>query len=85
MCFTCHYIDGDWKLQKRILNFCTVPNHKKKTIGKIIKKCLHGWSIDKVFTVTVDNAISNDSTLTTLKRKVNGWNEVVLEGEFMHV
>ena len=27
MCLTCHYIDGDWTYQKRILNFCIVPNH----------------------------------------------------------
>ena len=69
MCLTGHYIDCDWKLQKRILNFCIVPNHKGETIGKIIEQCLHGWGVDKVFTVTVDNAISNDSALTTLEER----------------
>ena len=42
MCLTGHYIDCDWKLQKRILNFCIVSNHKGETIGKIIEQCLHG-------------------------------------------
>ena len=28
MCLTAHYIDSEWKLQKRILNFCQIANHK---------------------------------------------------------
>ena len=79
ICYTCligHYIDGDWKLQNKILDFCTVS--KGETIGKIIEQYLQGSGIDKVSTVTVDNVYSNVSTLTTLKRNVNGWNEVVL-------
>ena len=40
MCLTCHFIDDDWKLHKRILNFCIVDNHKGKTIGKMVESCL---------------------------------------------
>ena len=40
MCLTAHLIDQDWKLQKRILNFCQVLNHKGSTIGRVIKSCL---------------------------------------------
>ncbi|KAG8481044.1 hypothetical protein CXB51_025752 [Gossypium anomalum] len=35
-------------------------NHKSKSIGIVIEKCLLNWGIDKLFTVTVDNASSND-------------------------
>jgi hypothetical protein len=28
MCLTYHFIDDDWKLHKRILNFCIVEDHK---------------------------------------------------------
>ena len=28
MSLTCHFIDDDWKLHKRILNFCQVEDHK---------------------------------------------------------
>ena len=43
LCLTCHFIDSDWKYQKRILNFCLVPNHKEETIGKVVEKCLKEW------------------------------------------
>jgi hypothetical protein len=26
MVVTCHFVDSDWFLQKRILNFCNVPH-----------------------------------------------------------
>ncbi|XP_024031453.1 zinc finger BED domain-containing protein RICESLEEPER 2-like [Morus notabilis] len=35
--------------------------------------------------MTVDNASSNDSMITYLRRKINGWKGVVLGGEFLHV
>ncbi|XP_050896673.1 uncharacterized protein LOC127103460 [Lathyrus oleraceus] len=34
----------------------------------IIEKCLEGWMIDKVFTITVDNAASNDVVRQTLNK-----------------
>ena len=40
MCLTCHFIDDDWKLHKRILNFCIVDSYKGKTIGKMVESCL---------------------------------------------
>ena len=33
MVVTAHFIDGDWTYQKKILNFCPIPNHKGDTIG----------------------------------------------------
>ncbi|KAE8654516.1 hypothetical protein F3Y22_tig00117048pilonHSYRG00553 [Hibiscus syriacus] len=35
-------------------------SHKGDAIGLMIEKCLLDWGIDKLFTVTVDNATSND-------------------------
>lgn len=47
MCLTAHYVDSDWKLQKKIINFCQISNHKGDTIGKAIEvwkegKCMEG-------------------------------------------
>ncbi|KAJ0946384.1 putative transcription factor/ chromatin remodeling BED-type(Zn) family [Helianthus annuus] len=36
MVLTVHYIDQDWNLQKRILNFEVISNHRGDTIGKMI-------------------------------------------------
>lgn len=85
LCLTAHFIDHDWKIHKRILNFCPIVNHKGVTIGKKIEKCLEEWLIGNVFTITVDNASSNDVTITYLKNTMNDWNSHPLKGEHMHV
>ena len=85
MCLTAHWIDNDWNLHKRILNFCIVPNHKGVTIGKHIEKCLQEWGIDKIFTITLDNASSNDTTIKYLKRKTKDWKTTILDNEFLHM
>ncbi|TYK16026.1 methyl-CpG-binding domain-containing protein 13 isoform X1 [Cucumis melo var. makuwa] len=79
MVITAHFIDDDWNLHKRILNFCQVANHKGDTIGRAIEKCLEGWGIDRLFTVTVDNASSNDVVIAYLVKKFKGRNGLVLD------
>ena len=85
MSLTAHFIDKDWKLHKRIINFLKVPNHKGVTIGREIEACMLEWGIDSIFTVTVDNATSNDGALDYLKRRTKDGKSTILENEFMHV
>ncbi|TYK02454.1 putative transposase [Cucumis melo var. makuwa] len=93
MVITAHFIDDDWNLHKRILNFCQVANHKGDTIGRAIEKCLcraiekclEGWGIDRLFTVTVGNARSNDVAIAYLVKKFKVRNGLVLDGEFIHI
>ncbi|XP_074326787.1 zinc finger BED domain-containing protein RICESLEEPER 2-like [Apium graveolens] len=85
MCIIAHYIDAEWKLQKRIINFCQVANHKGDTIGKLIELCLLEWGIEKVFTVTMDNASTNDVVAGFVRRRINAWKGAVLGGEYLHV
>ena len=40
MCLTGHWIDDDWKLHKRILNFRQVTSHKGMVLGKEVELCL---------------------------------------------
>ncbi|KAK2646775.1 hypothetical protein Ddye_021970 [Dipteronia dyeriana] len=87
MVITSHFIDCEWKLHKRILSFGMIPDHKGETIGKIIESCLLEWGIEKVFTITVDNASANKVAIDYVKRKMKIWNEskLVLGGNFLHV
>ena len=85
MCLTYYYIDGDWTYQKRILNFCIVPNHTGETIGKTIERCLNDWGIKMVITITVDNAKSNDVALDYLKKKLEMKDGCMLGGRFLHM
>ena len=85
MCLTCHVIDDNWKLHKRILNFCIVDNRKGKTIGKMVESCLEEWNIEGIFTFTVDNDSSNDVAISYLKEATNMWKCTILGNEFVHV
>ncbi|XP_054786855.1 zinc finger BED domain-containing protein RICESLEEPER 2-like [Prosopis cineraria] len=85
LCLTCHSIDPEWKLHKRILNFCMIENHRGDTIGKTIEKCLLEWGIEKVFTITMDNASSNDTALSYLKRRLRNCKGMVCGGDYLQL
>nr|XP_023884409.1 zinc finger BED domain-containing protein RICESLEEPER 3-like [Quercus suber] len=85
MCLTCHFIDDAWKLHKRIINFCQVEDHKRETIGRKIEMSLREWGIDGIFTLTVDNASSNLTTIKFLQRVTKDWNGTVLGNKYMHM
>ena len=36
MCVTAHFIDDDWVLHKRVINFKPVYSHKGEEIGKVL-------------------------------------------------
>ncbi|KAM0898973.1 hypothetical protein ACQ4PT_021594 [Festuca glaucescens] len=60
MTVTAHFIDKDWKLHKKIIGFFKIKGHRGEDIGKHLVTCLMEWGLDKVMTITVDNASSND-------------------------
>ncbi|GKB56021.1 zinc finger BED domain-containing protein RICESLEEPER 2-like protein, partial [Tanacetum coccineum] len=86
MCLTAHYIDNDWVLRKKVLNFCPISSHRGVDIGKAVEMCLLKWGIESnVFTITVDNATANDVAVAYLKNKFANWEKSVLEGKWLHV
>ncbi|KAL4607447.1 hypothetical protein ACB092_09G175100 [Castanea dentata] len=85
MSLTCHFIDDDWNLHKRILNFCQVEDHRGETIGRKIEMCLREWGVDGIFTLTVDNVSSNGTTIKFLQTITKDWKGTVLEHEFLHM
>jgi hypothetical protein len=56
-----------------------------KTIGQTIESCVMEWGIDKILTVTVNNASSNNLTIKYLKRVTNVWATTILSNDFMYV
>ena len=87
MVLTAHFVDVDWKMHKRIINFCVIQNHQGPTIGKLIESCLVQWGIEKVMCITVDNAAANKSALEWLVAKMSksASYQQVLNGKYMHV
>ncbi|KAF2288802.1 hypothetical protein GH714_014265 [Hevea brasiliensis] len=50
-----------------------------------VESCLLIWGIKRVFTVTVDNASSNDVAIAYLKKKIVGWGFSILNCKYLHM
>ena len=88
MVLTAHFIDDDWMLHKKILNFCVIPNHKEESIAQFLEECLVEWGIEKVLTIMVDNVSTNDSGLWDLVHQISGWripNALLHDGKYLHM
>jgi hypothetical protein len=85
MVVTAHFIDNDWNLHKRIINFCSITSHKGEDIGRVLENCLMQWDITKVFTITVDNASANDVAVSYMKRRLRSMNTLTFGGDFLHL
>ncbi|PHT36496.1 Armadillo repeat-containing kinesin-like protein 2 [Capsicum baccatum] len=85
MCLTAHFIDKDWVLHKRILNFCHITIHKGENLAECISNCLLDWKLENVFTITVDNASSNNVAVFALSKKLDMWGTNVMDGKHLYV
>ncbi|XP_059315755.1 zinc finger BED domain-containing protein RICESLEEPER 2-like [Lycium ferocissimum] len=54
-------------------------------MAEAISNCLLYWNLDKVFSVTVDNASSNDVTVRELSKQLNMWGTNIMDGKHLHV
>ncbi|GKV49579.1 hypothetical protein SLEP1_g56319 [Rubroshorea leprosula] len=85
MCPTTHYIDENWKLHKKILNFCPVESHKREELGDLLERCLKDWGIEEVYALTVDNASSNGGVVRVLRNALTKWGTAVLGAQDLHM
>lgn len=85
ICLTAHFIDKNWTMHKRILNFCPITSHRGESIWLAIEECLREWEITRVLSCTVDNASSNDVTMVKLKEKMSNWDTSILGCENLHM
>ena len=87
MVVTAHWIDKNWDMQKRIISFKPVTNHKGETIAEHLSECLADWGIEKVFSVTVDNAKGNDKALRLFTEACRqlGPNALIKDGALLHM
>uniref|UniRef100_A0A8I6XGF7 hAT-like transposase RNase-H fold domain-containing protein n=1 Tax=Hordeum vulgare subsp. vulgare TaxID=112509 RepID=A0A8I6XGF7_HORVV len=85
MVLTAHYIDSRWKLRKKIISFVLVDGHKGDDIGKSLEKLLTEWGIERVCTITVDNASSNDTCLAYMKRSLTNRGCTHASSRYLHM
>ncbi|KZV25329.1 hypothetical protein F511_34118 [Dorcoceras hygrometricum] len=85
MVVTVHFLDGDWKPHKRIINFTKITSHNGEEIGKMVEVCLREWGIEKFFSIVVNNASSNNAAIDYLKRRMKSENSLLFEGKYLHM
>ncbi|GJV19869.1 zinc finger BED domain-containing protein RICESLEEPER 2 [Tanacetum coccineum] len=66
MVLTAHFLDDDWVMHKRIINFRPIHSHRGVDISRALLECINRWGIKNVMTMTVDNIASNDRALEYL-------------------
>nr|XP_027083603.1 zinc finger BED domain-containing protein RICESLEEPER 2-like [Coffea arabica] len=84
---TAHFIDSNWLLQKKILNFSYMPPpHNGVAFAEKIYSLASSWGIEKkLFSITLDNASANDSCVAILKNQLKLKNSLVCDGMLFHV
>ncbi|KAK2634742.1 hypothetical protein Ddye_029534 [Dipteronia dyeriana] len=87
LCLTAHFLDGNWILQKKVLNFCIMlPPHDGVSLAHKIYTLLCEWGIEKkIFSITLDNASSNKSFVDILKTQLNLKKALISDGDFLHI
>ncbi|KAK1280524.1 hypothetical protein QJS04_geneDACA024144 [Acorus gramineus] len=85
-CLTSHYIDA-WQLHHKILGFPSVEcPHDAETLTRVVMDLILEWNIDKkLFSLTLDNASTNDAMVRSLKSSLTDKTLLPLNGELFHV
>uniref|UniRef100_A0ACD5TRB3 Uncharacterized protein n=1 Tax=Avena sativa TaxID=4498 RepID=A0ACD5TRB3_AVESA len=73
ICITCHYIDADWKLNKRIVWFKKIdPPYDGASIADEVHLAFREWRFEKkVMCITLDNAAYNDRMINCLRIRLS--------------
>ena len=82
MCVTIHWINEEWKIQKRIIGFIElVEQHRGTLIASKIRETSCNYNIsDKIMTISFDNASNNGSSIKRLKCEL----PLILDGQLFH-
>ncbi|XP_059642539.1 zinc finger BED domain-containing protein DAYSLEEPER-like [Cornus florida] len=82
---TGHFIDGDWKLHRRILNVIVVPYPESEfSFNDAVAACLTNWSLDnKLFTLTLDQSFVSATVRENLRGLLNIKNPLILNGQLL--
>jgi hypothetical protein len=88
MAVTLHWVDDDWKIQKRIVGFFFVEgSHTSQKLSKTFTELMVKWYVEKKsFALTLDNASANEVAVHDIISDLNdNQASLVCEGLFFHV
>ena len=86
MCVTCHFIDADWRMHKRIIKFFGVKTpHTGFEMFNTMLNYIQDWNIaDKIFGITLGNASVDDSMAGLLKCNLKAKIVTPAKGKLLH-
>ncbi|XP_020206178.1 zinc finger BED domain-containing protein DAYSLEEPER [Cajanus cajan] len=81
---TGHFVDHDWKLQRRILNVVMEPYpDSDSALSHAVAVCLSDWGLEgRLFSVTCNQALSN-AALENLRSLLSVKNPLILNGQLL--
>jgi len=87
MVVTCHYIDDEWRVQKKIIRFCVVNTpHDGFNLYSVMLKTLRYYNIeDRLYSITLDNASANKSMMDLLQLNLVKKSLLHCKGDLFHV
>jgi hypothetical protein len=83
MTVTSSFIDDNWKFNKKFIGFFLVKGHKGDDIGKNVPQCMVEWGLERVMTITFDNASANHTCISYLRRQLSTTN--LASGKYLHM
>lgn len=87
LCLTAHYIDENWRLDKKILNFVTLdPSHTADLLPEVIIRCLMDWNIDsKLFALTFSDCSIDDDIVLKIQERISQSRPCLSNGQLFDV
>lgn len=82
---TGHFIDGDWKLHRRILNVVMVPSPESDdAFAQAVVACLEDWSLQtRLFSITLDQFFTSEIMMGNLRGVVSIKNPLIFNGQLL--
>ena len=86
ICITAHFIDEEWKPQKRIVKFAAMETpHTGAAMFNVMVNSIREWNMeDNLFAVTLDNASNNGAMMKLLKSHLLLKKMLVGDGKLFH-
>jgi len=84
LCVTCHWLDNDWLLQKRIIHFKMLEYpHTGLNIAHHLMQAIDEYNLrSKIMSMTFDNATSMTYSANLVKQQLT---DVILDGDALHI
>ncbi|CAN6456065.1 unnamed protein product [Victoria cruziana] len=87
LCLIAHYVDDEWVLHRKILNFVMIGSpHTDEALFEILESCLMEWNIyHKVFAMTLDSSFTSENLVARMRESLYQKRILVSESQPFHM